>query len=219
MTTDPLEQWAPIYFVENLGCTPLQVAGYLFWKTPLYTAVDFSFGALEALMVQKGVPLLTIRKSATVLASTLQSAFAILFGLTKSPTMAAVYYNLVVAVYGIHHAGFSSNLIEVGGEDTAIMNAIANNLANVPGFLSPLIGAWLRSRPTADGSPGSLMPLFLFSAIFQLMAGYSFGLFASIIPARDILAARDAKRNGGAGAAGGKVGDHGFAMPVAPKEE
>jgi sugar phosphate permease len=36
-----LEQWAPIYFVENLGCTPLQVAGYLFWKTPLYTAVDF----------------------------------------------------------------------------------------------------------------------------------------------------------------------------------
>ena len=76
------------------------------------------------MMVAKGVPILTIRKLATTVASTLQSTFAVLFGLTKSPVMAAVYYNLVVGVYGIHHAGFSSNLIEVGGEDTAIMNAI-----------------------------------------------------------------------------------------------
>jgi len=148
------------------------------------------FGAVESMMVAKGVPILTVRKLATTVASTLQSTFAVLFGLTKSPVMAAVYYNLVVGVYGIHHAGFSSNLIEVGGEDTAIMNAIgafhiiqqtplaflslvslmyearsfaktgsgqrqeaktaqnggacvfaANNLANVPGFLSPIIGA------------------------------------------------------------------------------
>jgi glutaredoxin len=189
-----LEQWAPIYFVENLGCTPLQVAGYLFWKTPLYTAVDFTFGAVEAAMVAKGVPLLTIRKLATAVASVLQSSFAILFGMTRSPVMAAIYYNLVVGVYGIHHAGFSSNLIEVGGEDTAIMNAIANNLANVPGFLSPIVGAWLRARPTVGGGPGSLMPLFVFSALFQLCAGLSFGMFASIVPAREILAARDARK-------------------------
>ena len=93
-------------------------------------------------------------------ASTLQSTFCILFGMTKSPVMAAIYYNLVLGVYGIHHAGFSSNLIEVGGEDTAIMNAIANNLANVPGWYSPLIGKHARfllsfASPLESSTTGS----------------------------------------------------------------
>jgi len=55
-------------------------------------------------------------------------------------------------------------------------------------------GAALRARPTATGAPGSLMPLFVFSAIFQLLAGWSFGLFASVVPAREVLAAADAKK-------------------------
>jgi hypothetical protein len=38
------------------------------------------------------------------------------------------------------------------------------------------------------------MPLFVFSAIFQLLAGWSFGLFASVVPAREVLAAADAKK-------------------------
>eukprot|EP01043_Picozoa_sp_COSAG02_P050263 COSAG02_NODE_5148_length_4590_cov_5.242485_2_plen_199_part_00 len=96
-------------------------------------------------------------------ASTLQSTFCILFEMAKSPVMAAIYYNLVlfrIGVYGIHHAGFSSNLIEVGGEDTAIMNAIANNLANVPGWYSPLIGKHARfllsfASPLESSTTGS----------------------------------------------------------------
>lgn len=41
---------------------------------------------------------------------------------------------------GIHHSGFSTNLLEVGGEDAAMVNAVANMLANVPGFVVPLLG-------------------------------------------------------------------------------
>ena len=206
--------------MENLGCTSVQVAALLFWKTPLYTVVDFLSGGAESVMVAKGVPVLTIRKLSTTVASILQSSCAILFGLARTPFMAAVYYNLVVGLYGIHHSGFrcppfpprfrdfshrrrsaslprccvchSSNLIEVGGEDTAMMNAISNCAANVPGFVTPIVGAVLRSRTTPDGRPGSLMPLFIFSSAFQLLAGLSFGCFASMTPARDILAARDA---------------------------
>ena len=180
--------------MENLGCSALQVAGYLFWKTPLYTTVDFAGGAVESLLVAQGVPLVVIRRASTAIASILQSLCAILFGLTSSPGLAALYYNMVVGLYGIHHSGFSSNLIEVGGEDTAIMNAIANNLANIPGFLAPIAGAMLRARRTPDGKPGSLMPLFAFSAFFQLLGGLSFGLCASVRPAREILAERDSAK-------------------------
>ena len=76
--------------------------------------------------------------------------------------------------------------------NTAMMNAISNCAANVPGFVTPIVGAVLRSRTTPDGRPGSLMPLFIFSSAFQLLAGLSFGCFASMTPAREILAARDA---------------------------
>ena len=92
--------------MENLGCTSVQVAALLFWKTPLYTVVDFLSGGAESVMVAKGVPVLTIRKLSTTVASILQSSCAILFGLARTPFMAAVYYNLVVGLYGIHHSGF-----------------------------------------------------------------------------------------------------------------
>lgn len=123
-----LDMWAPLYFVENLGCRPEQVAAFLLWKTPLYTSIDFLSGAIEGMLVAKEVPLVTIRKAATTIASILQSLCALAFGLTRSPIRAAIFYNCVTGLYGIHHSGFSSNLIEVGGEDTAMMNAIANNL-------------------------------------------------------------------------------------------
>ena len=46
--------------VENLGCTSVQVAALLFWKTPLYTVVDFLSGGAESVMVAKGVPVLDL---------------------------------------------------------------------------------------------------------------------------------------------------------------
>ena len=36
------------------------------------------------------------------------------FGLTSSPGVAAICFNAMDALYGIHHSGFSSNLLEVG---------------------------------------------------------------------------------------------------------
>eukprot|EP01050_Picozoa_sp_SAG11_P024094 SAG11_NODE_5035_length_1684_cov_0.820189_1_plen_103_part_10 len=85
----------------------------------------------------------------------------------RSPLVAAMCFNAVDSLYGIHHSGFSSNLLEVwalrrvsalpvpaphaprtlprarsqvGGEDTAIINAVSNTLTNLPGFLVPLLG-------------------------------------------------------------------------------
>jgi|EP01047_Picozoa_sp_COSAG01_P079570 hypothetical protein len=38
------------------------------------------------------------------------------------------------------------------------------------------------------------MPLFVSASIFQLLGGLSFGAFASVRPAREVLADADAKR-------------------------
>lgn len=117
-----LEQWLPYVFVEQLGGSPLRLAFYMFWKNPTATAIDFFSGWLEGLLLRRSVPLLRIRKCMTLFASAGQSAFGLLFGLTGSPVVAALCFNAVDALYGIHHSGFSSNLLEVGGEDTAIIN-------------------------------------------------------------------------------------------------
>ena len=53
-------------------------------------------------------------------------------------------FNGCDALYGIHHSGFSSNLLEVGGEDTALINAVSNTLTNLPGFVVPLLGVALQ---------------------------------------------------------------------------
>ena len=83
------------------------------------------------------------------------------------------------ALYGIHHSGFSSNLLEVGGEDTALINAVSNTLTNLPGFVVPLLGVALRRLS------GSLLPLFVCASAFLLATGGAFvstGSFALPVP-------------------------------------
>ena len=45
----------------------------------------------------------------------------------------------------MHLSGWSANLLEVGGKDTPVMNAISNILNNAPGCASP----WVR-QPARD---------------------------------------------------------------------
>ena len=56
----------------------------------------------------------------------------------------------------------------MGGEDTALINAVSNTLTNLPGFVVPLLGVALRRLS------GSLLPLFVCASAFQLATGGAF---------------------------------------------
>ncbi len=73
-----------------------------------------------------------------------------------------------------------------------VLQAVSNTLTNLPGFLVPLIGVLVRRL-----FGGSLFPLFAFGAAFQLATGLAFAAFASVRPARELLAERDQRRRKG----------------------
>ena len=82
----------------------------------------------------------------------------------------------------------SANLMEVGGKDTPVMNAMSNILNNAPGFFIPPLGLLLK-RLT-----GSWVPLFASCGGINFAMCLLFSRFSSLDSARDTLAAADPPR-------------------------
>eukprot|EP01051_Picozoa_sp_SAG22_P013626 SAG22_NODE_1548_length_4150_cov_2.816095_5_plen_80_part_00 len=66
---------------------------------------------------------LTIRRAATCTACVLEAACGIGYGLAPNPAAATAFYGALDAVMGLHGSGGWVNYFEVGGEDTAMINA------------------------------------------------------------------------------------------------
>ena len=132
--------WTPTYFVQVLGCTPLQAAAYMVWSTPVDIVGGFFVAGMESALLRRGVGQLAVRKGAQTACVVGRSIFLVLFGLAKTPFRAAVFINLENVCSCLMGAGFSPNMIEVGGEQTATMNAVGNTMANFFGFAVPTDG-------------------------------------------------------------------------------
>ena len=92
------------------------------------------------------------------------------FGAARTPLGAACGLMLKEASSLCYGTGVAVNYLEVGGQNTALLKAVGNTLANVPGWLIPLAGVWLR-RLTPSGS---WLPLFCGSAALHVVAGLHF---------------------------------------------
>jgi hypothetical protein len=173
-------QWTPTYFIEQLGCTPMQTATYMAWFMPIQFTSGFIAAAVEGALLKSGVPLITIRKSAQALCATWRTVALIVFGMVKTPRAAAIAINIEALGQCLHHSGYSANMIEVAGADTATLNAIGNTGAQVCGMAVPVLGVWLRQRF------GSFMPLFVVSGAGQIIGAVLFSLFGRVTcPADD----------------------------------
>ena len=166
--------WTPTYFMEVLKCTPLQTAAFLFWYTPVDIAGGFAVAGAESWLLRRGVSQLKIRKGFQAACVAGRSLFLVLFALARNPVLAAVFINLQNLCSCLMGAGFSPNMIEVGGKATATMNAVGNTMANCWGLLVPIIGA--RSYALF----GSYMPLFIQSICFNVIGAILFAKYARL---------------------------------------
>eukprot|EP01052_Picozoa_sp_SAG31_P038501 SAG31_NODE_5158_length_2710_cov_1.918422_2_plen_447_part_00 len=166
--------WTPTYFMDVLGCTPLQTAAYLFWNTPIEVGGGFAVAATETWLLRRGVCQLKIRKGFQAACATGRATFLLLFGLTRQPLLAAIFINLQLACACLNGAGFSPNMIEVGGKYTATMNAVGNTMANSWGLLVPMLGAQSMARF------GSYMPVFIQSIVLDAIGVVLFSNFARL---------------------------------------
>ncbi len=167
-------QWTYPYFVEQLNCTPMQTAGYLAWFMPIQFTSGFVAAAAEAALLKSGVRLIRIRKCAQLLCASWRSAALIVFGVVRTPLAAAIAINIEALGQCLHHSGYSANMIEVAGADTATLNAIGNTGAQICGMAVPVLGVWLRQHF------GSFTPLFVLASAGQIIGAVLFALFGRV---------------------------------------
>ena len=143
----------------------------------------------ELLRARWHVQLLSIRRCFTVAAGVLSSAATLAFAAARQPPAAAIAYAGVIAGHCLHHSGYSPNLLEVGGEDTAMLNALANMFKSTPGVIVPPLVGMLLARAT-----GSWRPLFALSAGLHVCTSLFFGYYATMRTGRKLVNKRDTIR-------------------------
>ena len=77
------------------------------------------------------------------------------------------------------------NFYELGGEDTAILNSLANALAQIPGFLCAPLDLLLR-RLT-----GSWATIYVGGSAVYLLTSLVYARSLTLRPARELLAERE----------------------------
>ena len=95
------------------------------------------------------------RLSADGLASALHAVCLVGFTLAPSPQAATALYCLMTATMSMVQSAFFGTYLDVGGKQVGLLMSIGNTVANVPGVLVPVVGAFVRQRF------GSFTPLFV----------------------------------------------------------
>ena len=146
----------------------------------------WSQAAVETAMLAAKIPVLTIRKVMVGLNALGNSVCMLGFGAVRTPIQGAAAFTAAEVFTATAAAGYNPNYREVGGDDTAVVAALVNTLANVTGMTVPILGVYLRRI-----SGGSWMPLFVAATVVNLLSAGMFTLSASDKPARETLTKRD----------------------------
>ena len=173
-----LSLWAPTYFTEVLGCTMVEAVGFLAVTAPISMGGGFVLAAVDTLLREKlQLSELAIRRAMVLTQSMGTAAALVLFGMARTPAGATVALCVKEAGTLCYSLGVAVNYLEVGAANTALLKAVGNTMANVPGLLIPIVGVALRK------ATGAWMPLFCMSASLHLVAGAHFMWRGAVKPA------------------------------------
>jgi hypothetical protein len=181
-----MSSYVPTIFIESLGCTPLQAAAYLVWQSPISLIGGFVAAGAESALLKMGVAQIKIRKRAQMFAAIGQSTFMVLFPFCRSAPLAALCINADTVCKSALQAGFNPNMIEVGGADTATLNAVGNTMGNCWGLLVPILSVYCKRRFN------SYAPVFIQAAVFHLLGSLLFAKFARLTSRAEEAAAKAA---------------------------
>ena len=80
---------APTFYMEKFGCTPLQFGNYLAIVNSTNIPLTFVSGAIETILLNRGVRTITIRRASTIVGSVGMAAASALYGFSQSPGVAS----------------------------------------------------------------------------------------------------------------------------------
>jgi hypothetical protein len=159
----------------------VQMSGYVSAAQIAHVPAGFLVTFIESVLVKRGVRALTIRKWMTGLGSVLEAICALGYGVASTPLQAAVAYALCDSASQLHSSGAWPNYYEVGGEDTAMLNAVDNTFASSTAIIVPYMGFAMLNLT------GSWLPHMAFGALLKLLSGAAFAKDAQVKTAREQL--------------------------------
>jgi MFS transporter, ACS family, solute carrier family 17 (sodium-dependent inorganic phosphate cotransporter), other len=151
--------WLPSYFRDAMGLS--------FASAGVYSAAPwlaaFVTGNLAAMLadraIARGIPAHFVRKLAVGVALLGFATFLLLVRDVNSPTMALTLVCAATGALGVSWSGFAPNMLDIAPRHCAVLIAVSNTLATIPGVAGVAVTGWLLDR---TGS---------YSATFVLTAG------------------------------------------------
>jgi hypothetical protein len=174
-------QLAPTVLMSRFGLSGLEAGRYIALGFSVTVPGMLATGAIESALVSRGVPRLTIRRQATLVATVGVAVGQLAFALARAPWQAAA----AMMVYSLSHqfnsSGFFPNLQELGGPDSGALQAVANSLGQLAGSAAPPIAFALHSRL------GSWAPVNVLSSALLVGCGLLYRRTLSLDAARGRL--------------------------------
>ena len=113
-----------IYFDEVLGCSTVATGRWLALPPLVQLVGNFVVAGIESALIARGWSTLSIRKTVTIWGSLISSGAICMFGCSATELTATLWYCVALAGTCLHGSGWSANYLEVGGEDTALLNGV-----------------------------------------------------------------------------------------------
>lgn len=181
-------QLAPTIFMDRFGCSAIQMSKYVGAAQTAHIPAGFIVSAFDSVLIQAGVPPLTVRRAMTCGGSVLEAFWALCFATRRTPLGAAVCYACLDCSSQLHGSGAWTNFMEHGAEDAALLNSVSNTCASMTAVIVPYLGFALRERYN------SWAPIILGAAALKLVSAAAFGITVTTTPARLQLQQRREKR-------------------------
>ena len=178
-------QLAPTMYLEKFKCTPIEMGSWLALGNAMNIPAGFIWATVESLLIRKDVATLTIRRAFEACSSAVEATLFVCYAFAPNPLLATLAYGGITGFDAMHTSGGWANYLEVGGEDTAMLNSVWNTIASSTAIGIPYLGFWLE-RVT-----GSWSTMIMIAVFIKTMSGLVFVRWSSTESARAILARAD----------------------------
>lgn len=99
----------------------------------------FLWATLESVLVSRNIETLRIRRIFEAIGSSAEALLFVIYAFAPNPLVATLAYGGITAFDATHTSGAWSNYLEVGGDDTAMLNACWNTISSSTAIVIPYL--------------------------------------------------------------------------------
>jgi len=160
--------WVPTYFSRVFNLPIGELGIYLTAPKFVEIAVALYIGQVADGLLKRGYTIVQVRQLCICTSFCVSAMTFVVFAHAQQLALAACCVCILQACVPVCSAGFNASYLDIGGQDSGVMQSCGNMLASLPGIATPIFGAWVVART------GSWHGLFQTIAVLQMFAAAFF---------------------------------------------